>query len=78
MRGFSRQEGRRHAHSTEGTCEKRKLTDELRRRVDEILVTASLPKSTPAGLDIGRELEERLCSIPIPSNDDAPRVACSK
>ncbi len=53
MRG---REGRRHAHSTERTCERRKLTDELRRRVDEILVTASLPKSTPAGLDVGREL----------------------
>jgi hypothetical protein len=33
-----------------------KLTDELRRRVDEILITASLPKTTPAGLDVGREL----------------------
>jgi hypothetical protein len=34
-----------------------KLTDEIRRRVDEILVTASLPKATPAGLDVGRELK---------------------
>jgi hypothetical protein len=33
-----------------------KLTDELRRRVDEILITASLPKTTPAGLEVGREL----------------------
>lgn len=32
-----------------------KLTDEIRRRVDELLVTGSLPKSTPAGLEIGRE-----------------------
>jgi hypothetical protein len=32
-----------------------KLTDEIRRRVDELLVTGSLPKSTPAGLDAGRE-----------------------
>ncbi len=32
-----------------------KLTEEIRRRVDELLVKGSLPKSTPAGLDIGRE-----------------------
>lgn len=32
-----------------------KLTAEIRRRVDELLVTGSLPKSTPAGLDVGRE-----------------------
>jgi len=34
-----------------------KLTEELRRRVDELLVMASLPKTTPAGLDVGRELK---------------------
>jgi hypothetical protein len=33
-----------------------KLTDEIRRRVDELLVTGSLPKSTPAGLVVGREV----------------------
>jgi hypothetical protein len=32
-----------------------RLTDEIRRRVDELLVTGSLPKRTPAGLDVGRE-----------------------
>jgi hypothetical protein len=32
-----------------------KLTEEIRRRIDELLVKGSLPKSTPAGLDIGRE-----------------------
>lgn len=32
-----------------------KLTEELTRRVNEILVKASLPKSTPAGLEVGRE-----------------------
>ncbi len=33
-----------------------KLTDEIRSRVEEILVEASLPKTTPAGLEVGREL----------------------
>lgn len=32
-----------------------KLTEEIKRRVDELLVAGSLPKSTPAGLDAGRE-----------------------
>jgi hypothetical protein len=32
-----------------------KMTDEFRRRVDELLVTISLPKCTPAGLVVGRE-----------------------
>ena len=32
-----------------------KLTDEIKRRVDELLVLGSLPKSTPAGLDVGHE-----------------------
>ncbi|SRR6266403_1232994 len=32
-----------------------KLTGEIRRRVDELLVIGSMPKSTPAGLDVGRE-----------------------
>jgi hypothetical protein len=32
------------------------LTDEVRKRTDEILVRHSLPKTTPAGLDVGREL----------------------
>jgi hypothetical protein len=32
-----------------------KLTDEIRQRVDELLVEGSLPKHTPAGLDVGRE-----------------------
>jgi hypothetical protein len=31
-----------------------RLTEEIRRRVDELLVTGSLPNSTPAGLDVGR------------------------
>jgi hypothetical protein len=34
-----------------------KLTDEMRRRVDEIFVTASLPKVTPAGLEVGRDVK---------------------
>jgi hypothetical protein len=33
------------------------LTDEVRRRAEEILVKLSLPKTTPAGLEIGRELK---------------------
>lgn len=31
------------------------LTDEIRQCVDELLVEGSLPKYTPAGLDVGRE-----------------------
>jgi hypothetical protein len=34
-----------------------KLTAEIRQRVDEILVGASLPKTTPAGLEVGREVK---------------------
>src|SRR5208283_4440248 len=34
-----------------------KLTDEMRKRFDEELVKLSLPKFTPAGLEIGRELK---------------------
>jgi hypothetical protein len=33
-----------------------KVTQEIRRRVDEIMVQASLPTATPAGLYVGREL----------------------
>ncbi len=33
-----------------------KLTIEIKRRVDEILFTLSLPKTTPAGLYVGREV----------------------
>jgi len=34
-----------------------KLTEEVRQRVNEILVAASLPETTPAGLHVGRELK---------------------
>lgn len=34
-----------------------KVTEEIRKRVDEIMVGASLPATTPAGLDVGRELK---------------------
>jgi len=34
-----------------------KLTDEIRRRVDELLISGSMPKSTPAGLEVGRETQ---------------------
>jgi hypothetical protein len=34
-----------------------KLTDEIRRRVDEILVNISLPKTTPAGLYMGHDVK---------------------
>ncbi len=34
-----------------------KVTDEIRKRVDEILVKLSLPKTTPAGLDVGHDLK---------------------
>jgi hypothetical protein len=34
-----------------------KLTDEIRRRVDELLVKGSMPKSTAAGLVVGREIQ---------------------
>lgn len=34
-----------------------KVTDEIRKRVDDLLVESSLPKSTPAGLYVGRETE---------------------
>ena len=34
-----------------------KLTEEVRQRVNDILVTASLPETTPAGLHVGRELK---------------------
>jgi len=33
-----------------------RVTEEIRRRVDEIMVGASLPTTTPAGLDVGRQL----------------------
>lgn len=33
-----------------------KVTDEIRRRVDEILVKLSLPRTTPAGLDVGHDV----------------------
>jgi hypothetical protein len=32
-----------------------KLTEEVRRRLNELLVKGSLPKTTPAGLEVGRE-----------------------
>jgi hypothetical protein len=34
-----------------------KMTDEVRKRVEEIFVKVSLPKTTPAGLDVGRDLK---------------------
>jgi hypothetical protein len=34
-----------------------KITEEIRNRVNEILVKLSLPKTTPAGLDVGRGLK---------------------
>jgi hypothetical protein len=34
-----------------------KITEEVRNRVNEILVKVSLPKTTPAGLDIGRDVK---------------------
>lgn len=33
-----------------------KVTEEIRRRVNEIMVGASLPNTTPGGLDVGRQL----------------------
>ena len=32
-----------------------KLTEEIKKKTDEILIAASLPKTTPAGLEIGSE-----------------------
>jgi hypothetical protein len=34
-----------------------KVTDEIRNRVTEILLNVSLPNTTPAGLEIGREIK---------------------
>jgi hypothetical protein len=34
-----------------------KVTDELRNRVNEVLVKISLPKTTPAGLDMGHDVK---------------------
>jgi hypothetical protein len=34
-----------------------KLTEEVSRRVDELLVKGTLPKGTPAGLEVGREVK---------------------
>jgi hypothetical protein len=34
-----------------------KVTDEIKKRVKEILLNVSLPKTTPAGLELGREVK---------------------
>jgi hypothetical protein len=40
-----------------GLVKAEKITEEIRNRVNEIFVRLSLPKTTPAGLDVGRGLK---------------------